>query len=306
MAFFVISYFRDFVIKVFSRFLRVGTAMKTRVTSSGKEVFINGDGPTILIGERINPSGKKKLAESLRQGDFDVVCREAAEQVQAGAGILDINVSCPGVDEIEILPQVVERVMATADVPLCIDINNPNALKGALGVYQGKAIVNSVTGEDKSLNEILPAVQEHGAAVIGLTIDEEGIPKDADRRLAIARKIVERASSFGIPPEDVIIDCLALSVGADGRAGLVALEAIAKVKQELGVNQTLGASNISFGLPDRTLVNHTFLAMAIFSGVTCPTVDAAKARSAVLAADLILGRDRFAQRYMKDFRRRTA
>jgi 5-methyltetrahydrofolate--homocysteine methyltransferase len=280
--------------------------MKTKITSSTKEVFISNDGPTVLIGERINPTGKKKLAEALREENFEVVCREAAEQVNAGAGILDINVSCPGVDEIRMLPRVIERVMATVDAPLCIDINNPNALKGALEAYRGKAIVNSVTGEEKSLNDILPTVQEHGAAVIGLTIDEEGIPKDADRRLAIAQKIVERAASFGIPPEDVIIDCLALSVGADGNAGLVALSAIQKVSQALGVNQTLGASNISFGLPDRNLVNHTFLAMAILSGVTCPTVDAARVRSAVLAADLILGRDRFAQRYVRDFRQRGA
>jgi len=280
--------------------------MKTTVTSSTREITISGEGPTVLIGERINPTGKKKLAEALREENFEVVCREAAEQVNAGAGILDINVSCPGVDEIRMLPRVIERVMATVDAPLCIDINNPNALKGALEAYRGKAIVNSVTGEEKSLNDILPTVQEHGAAVIGLTIDEEGIPKDADRRLAIAQKIVERAASFGIPPEDVIIDCLALSVGADGNAGLVALSAIQKVRRALGVNQTLGASNISFGLPDRNLVNHTFLAMAILSGVTCPTVDAARVRSAVLAADLILGRDRFAQRYVRDFRQRGA
>jgi 5-methyltetrahydrofolate--homocysteine methyltransferase len=280
--------------------------MKTTVTSSTREITISGEGPTVLIGERINPTGKKKLAEALREENFEVVCREAAEQVNAGAGILDINVSCPGVEEIRMLPRVIERVMATVDAPLCIDINNPNALKGALEAYRGKAIVNSVTGEEKSLNDILPTVQEHGAAVIGLTIDEEGIPKDADRRLAIAQKIVERAASFGIPPEDVIIDCLALSVGADGNAGLVALSAIQKVRRALGVNQTLGASNISFGLPDRNLVNHTFLAMAILSGVTCPTVDAARVRSAVLAADLILGRDRFAQRYVRDFRQRGA
>jgi 5-methyltetrahydrofolate--homocysteine methyltransferase len=197
-------------------------------------------------------------------------------------------------------------VAAATDVPLCIDINNPAALTGALKVCRGKAIVNSVTGEESSLQAILPVVQEYGAAVIGLTLDEEGIPKDAAKRAAIAHKIVARASALGIPPEDVIIDCLALSVGAENTAGRVALEAIGKVKAELGVNQTLGASNISFGLPDRILVNHAFLAMAIFSGVTCPTVDTAKVRSAVLAADLILGRDRFAQRYVKDYRQRIS
>ncbi len=280
--------------------------METRVSSSAKEVLITGAGPTVSIGERINPSGKKKLAAALKSGEFDVVCSEAVSQVEAGADILDINVACSGVDEIAVLPKVVEKVMAAVDVPLCIDINNPAALREALKVYQGKPIVNSVTGEDSSLNEILPLVKEYGAAVIGLTIDEQGIPKEADRRVAIAHKIIERARSLAIPAEDVIIDCLALSLGADSNAGLTSLEAIRKVRQELGVNQTLGASNISFGLPERPLINQTFLALAILSGVTCPTVDVAKVRPAVLSTDLILGRDRFAQRYMQDFRQRKS
>jgi 5-methyltetrahydrofolate--homocysteine methyltransferase len=280
--------------------------METRVSSATREILITDEGSTVLIGERINPSGKKKLAEALKRGDFDVVRREAIAQVEAGADILDINVACPGVDEIAVLPKIVQKVMASVDAPLCIDINNPVALKEALKVYEGKPIVNSVTGEENSLNQILPLVKEYGAAVIGLTIDEEGIPKDPNRRVAIAHKIVERAESLEIPPEDVIIDCLALTVGADSNTGLVTLEAIRKVKEELGVNQTLGASNISFGLPDRNLVNHTFLAMAISSGVTCPTVDVAKVRPAVLSIDLILGRDRYAQRYMRDFRQRKS
>jgi len=280
--------------------------METKVSSTTREILIVGEGPTVLIGERINPSGKIKLAEALKRGDLDVVSKEAIAQVEAGADILDVNVACPGVDEIAVLPKSIETIMAAVDTPLCIDINNPVALKEALKVYKGKPIVNSVTGEENSLNEILPLVKEYGAAVIGLTIDEEGIPKESDRRVGIAHKIVERAESLGIPPEDVIIDCLALTLGADSNAGLVTLEAIRKVKEELGVNQTLGASNISFGLPDRNLVNHTFLAMAILSGVTCPTVDVAKVRSAVLSIDLILGRDRFAQRYMRDFRQRKS
>jgi len=280
--------------------------METKVSSTTREILIVGEGPTVLIGERINPSGKIKLAEALKRGDLDVVSKEAIAQVEAGADILDVNVACPGVDEIAVLPKVVQKVMASVDVPLCIDINNPVALKEALKVYKGKPIVNSVTGEENSLNEILPLVKEYGAAVIGLTIDEEGIPKESDRRVGIAHKIVERAESLGIPPEDVIIDCLALTLGADSNASLVTLEAIRKVKEELGVNQTLGASNVSFGLPDRNLVNHTFLAMAILSGVTCPTVNVAKVRSAVLSIDLILGRDRFAQRYMRDFRQRKS
>jgi len=278
--------------------------METIVSSATKEVVIADGGPTKLIGERINPSGKKKLAEALKTGDFDLICSEAIAQVEAGADILDINVVCPGVDEISVLPQVVERVMGAVEVPLCIDINKPGALRKTLDVYKGRPIINSVTGEDKSLNEILPLAKEYGAVVIGLTIDEKGIPKESDRRVAIAHKIIERAASFGISPEDILIDCLALSLGADSHAGLVTLEAIHKVKEQLGVNQTLGASNVSFGLPDRQMVNHTFLALAIAAGVTCPTVDAAKVRSAVLSTDLILGRDRFAQRYLNDFRKR--
>jgi len=280
--------------------------METRVSSATREVLITDEGPTVLIGERINPSGKKKLAEALNIGDFDAVCKEAIAQMEAGADILDVNVVSPGIDEIAMLPKVVEKVMASVDAPLCIDITNPGALKEALKVYKGKPIVNSVTGEENSLNEILPLVKEYGASVIGLTIDEEGIPKESDRRVAIAHKIIKRAESLGIPPEDVIIDCLALTLGADSNAALVTLEAIRKVKEQLGANQTLGASNISFGLPDRNLVNHTFLAMAISSGVTCPTVDVAKVRPAVLSTDLILGRDRFAQRYMTGFRQRKS
>jgi 5-methyltetrahydrofolate--homocysteine methyltransferase len=278
--------------------------METRVSSATRDVLITHDGPTVLIGERINPSGRKKLAEALKRGDFDVIGSEAVAQVEAGADILDVNVAAPEVDEISVLPKVVEKVMASVDVPLCIDINNPGALKEALKVYRGKPIVNSVTGEENSLNEILPLVKEYGTAVIGLTIDEGGIPKESGRRIAIAHKIMERARSLGIPSEDVIIDCLALTLGADTHAALVTLEAIRRVKEELGVNQTLGASNISFGLPDRNLVNQTFLTLAISSGVTCPTVDVAKVRPGVLSTDLVLGRDRFAQRYMKDFRQR--
>lgn len=276
--------------------------METKVSSSKKEVTITDNGPTMLIGERINPTGKKKLAEALKNGDLEVVSREAVAQVESGADILDVNVVTPGVDEISMLPKAVEKVMASVDVPLCIDINNPAALKEALKVYEGKPIVNSVTGEENSLNEVLPLVKEYGTAVIGLTIDDDGIPKEADRRIAIAHKIVDRAKSMGIPPEDVIIDCLALTLGADTNAALVTLDAIRRVKEELGVNQTLGASNISFGLPERSIVNHTFLTLAISSGVTCPTVNVAKVRSAILSTDLVLGRDRFAQRYMRYIR----
>ena len=278
--------------------------METKVKSATKEVVIRDAGPTVLIGERINPAGKKKLAEALKSGDMERVMNEALKQVRDGADILDVNVVTPGVEEAILLPRVIRLLMETVEVPLCIDINDPKVLEYALNIYQGKPIVNSVTGEEASLNTILPLVKQYGAAVIGLTIDDSGIPKGAERRVAIAHKIVGRADALGIPREDMIIDCLTLTVGADDRAALETLKAIRGVRAELGVNQTLGASNISFGLPDRHLINHAFLAMAIEAGVTCPTVDVRKVRPTVLAVDLLLGRDRFAQRYIKDYNQR--
>jgi 5-methyltetrahydrofolate--homocysteine methyltransferase len=280
--------------------------METRVTSATKEVLIGGERPTVLIGERINPSGKKKLAAALQAGDLELVRVEAMAQVQAGADILDVNVGLPGLDETTLLPLVVQTAMEAVDVPLCLDSHNPQALAAALKVYRGKPIVNSVNGQEAALNEILPLVKEHGAAVIGLTMDDEGIPQNAERRVSIAHKIVDRAAALGIPREDVIVDCLALSVGTDGQAARVTLETIRRVQAELGVNQTLGASNISFGLPDRDVLNGAFLVLAIAAGVTCPAVDVAKVRPAVLATDLLLGRDGYARRYIRAFRQRQA
>ena len=278
--------------------------MHTIVSSATREVVIGDDQPTVLIGERINPTGRKKLAAALEAGDMEVLRREAVAQVEAGADILDVNVGSSGVDEVGLLAQVVQAVADAVDVPLSLDSDNPGALEAALKVYRGKPIVNSVTGQERSLAEVLPLVREYGAAVIALTIDDEGIPADPARRVAIAQKIVERAESLGIPCEDVIIDCLVLTVATESDAALVTLEAVRRVKEELGVNQTLGASNVSYGLPERNVLNGAFLAMAINAGVTCPTVNAARVRQAVLATDLLLGRDRYARRYIKDYRQR--
>lgn len=280
--------------------------METKITSPKKAVIISNLGPTVLIGERINPTGKKKLAGALKTGNLDVVRQEAIAQVEAGADILDVNVGAPEVDEIDLIPKAIEAVMDVVDVPLCIDINNPAALKAALKVYRGKPIVNSVSGEEKSLDQVLPLVKAYGTAVIGLALDDDGIPKTPEKRLAVVCKIIERAEALGIPREDIIIDCLALSLGSDDQAGFATLESIRRVKAEIGVNQTLGASNVSFGLPDRPLVNKTFLSLAIEAGVTCPTVDAEKARPTILTTDLILGRDRFSQRYIQDYRKRQS
>ena len=253
--------------------------MNTVVSGKNTSVTIGPDEPIVMIGERINPSGKKKLAAALKQGDLDLVRREARIQVEAGAGIIDVNVVAPGVNEVEVLPFAVEAVLDEIDVPICIDINDVGALEAALARYPGKAIVNSVTGEESSLAEVLPVAKAHGAAVIGLTMDDNGIPKDADTRVAIADKILERATREGIPSEDVIIDCLALTLGADGTSAVVTLDAIRRVKSQLGVNQTLGASNVSYGLPERELINQMFLAAAVAAGITCPTVDPTKMRT---------------------------
>lgn len=278
--------------------------METRLSGATEEVVIGGNRKTVLIGERINPTGRKKLAAAFQSGDMEYVRQEAIAQVQAGADVLDVNVGIPDVDEVTLLPQAIKAVMEAVDVPLSLDSDNLKALEEALKVYQGKPIVNSVTGQERYLNEVLPLVKEYGAAVIGLTMDDEGIPTDIDRRVAIAHKIVERANGLGIPSEDIIIDCLVLTVGTDSRAGLVTIEAIRRVKSELGVNQTLGASNISFGMPDRNLLTSTFLTLAIAAGVTCPVVNVARVQPAVLATDLVLGHDEHAMRYIRAYRQR--
>jgi len=280
--------------------------METRITSATKEVIISDERPTVLIGERINPAGKKKLAESLKAGNMDIVRKEAIEQVQAGADVLDVNVTVFGMDETPILPAAVKAVMEVTDVPLCIDSANPDALRAALKVYKGKPLINSVSGEERSLERVLPLVKEYGAAVVGLTQDDNGIPKDAATRIAIAEKIVNRAVQMDIPKEDVVIDCLALAIGADPMSCVTALQTIREIKARLGVNMTLGASNISFGMPDRIYINACYLAMTIAAGVTCPVVDVAKVRPYILATDLLLARDKRARRYIQAWRERTA
>ena len=278
----------------------------TRVASATREVLIGYDLPTVLIGERINPTGKKRLAEALRAGDLAVACEEATSQAAAGADILDINVGATGVDEVAMLPRAVQAVAGMVDLPLCLDSRNLKALRAALEVCPGRPIVNSVTGEQSSLDEVLPLVKEFGVPVIGLTMDDSGIPPEADARAAIAHKIVQRAEALGIPREDVIIDCLTLTLGANTGAGLATLEAVRRVRAELGVNQTQGCSNISHGLPNRPVLNAAFLGIAIEAGLTCPTVDVAQVRMAVLSTDLLLNRDDYAVRYITAFREAQA
>ena len=279
--------------------------METKVSSSKKEVIIGDNQPTVLIGERINPTGKKKLAEALKAGDLEIVRKEALAQTQAGADIIDVNVGVFGIDEAALLPKAVQAVMETVDTPLCIDSSNPDALEAALKIYKGKPLVNSVTGEEHSLKRILPLIKKHGAAVIGLVQDDEGIPKDAEGRVRIAHKIVEKVEAAGISREDLVIDCLAFAVGAEPASGVAVIEAIGRINVELGVNITMGASNVSFGLPDRELLNSAFVVIAAAAGATCLIVDAAKVRSIILAADLVLGRDKRARRYIEAYRQRS-
>jgi 5-methyltetrahydrofolate--homocysteine methyltransferase len=278
--------------------------METKVSSAKKEVIISINRPTVLIGERINPTGKKKLAEALKSGDLEVVRQEAIAQVEAGADIIDVNVNTPGVNDVELLPKAVQVIMEAVDAPICLDSPNTAAIEAALKVYKGKPLINSVSGEEHSLKRVLPLVKEYGAAVVGLVQDDEGIPKNADRRVAIAYKIVEAVERAGIPREDVVIDVLAFAIGAEANSGKDVLEAIRRIREELGVNMTMGASNISFGMPDRPIVNNTWVSLVIAAGATALIVDAAKVRPSVLATDLLLGRDRFARRFIEDHRKR--
>jgi 5-methyltetrahydrofolate--homocysteine methyltransferase len=283
--------------------------METVLRSATREVHIQPGKPTVTIGERINPTGKKRLAEALRDGNIDYVVTEALTQYDAGADVLDINVGTTGVDEVALIPKVLQAVMTAVPLPVSLDSSNPEVLKAGLKMHhqiapQGKPLINSVTGEDSRLESVLPLVAEYKAVVIGLAMDDKGIPATPEERLAVAKKILQRAAKFGIPQEDILLDCLAMTVGADSQAGRITLEAIRLVKQELGNNLTLGVSNISHGLPERDVVTQTYLIMAILNGVNCPIIDTAKMRPAILAADLLLGRDEYASRYIKDFKKR--
>jgi 5-methyltetrahydrofolate--homocysteine methyltransferase len=276
--------------------------MKTTLRSQTKEIVIDTDGPFVIIGEKINPTGRKKLAAQLKERNFDYVRDLAIKQVATGADLLDVNVGVPGEDEVVLLPEVCKVVAEATDMPLCIDSANREALAAALAVVPGKPLINSVNGEEKSLQAVLPVVKEFGAAVIGLTMDDDGIPDDPEVRLSIAEKIIERAGKLGIPAEDIIIDPLVLTVGADSKAGWITLQTIELVRLEFGTNVNLGASNVSFGLPERHIINQAFLGLAIGAGASCAITDPIKLSLTIRAIDLLRGRDDFAGRYIKHFR----
>ena len=266
----------------------------TVLSSASREVAIGFDRPFVMIGERINPTGRKLLAEEMKAGDFSRVEADAIAQVAAGAQMLDVNAGIPLADEPALLARAIQLVQAITDVPLSIDSSIVEALEAGLAVYQGKALVNSVTGEDENLERVLPLVAKHGAAVVAISNDETGISEDPDVRYAVAEKIVHRAADHGIAACDVVVDPLVMPIGAMGTAGRQAFRLLRRLREELGVNTTCGASNVSFGLPNRHVVTGTFLTMAIASGMTSAIMNPlhAEVKTAIMAADVLSGNDR--------------
>jgi len=278
---------------------------KTRVCSARKVVDLGG---IRVVGERINPTGKKRFQQALREGDLDYILAQGVAQADAGADILDVNVGMPQIDEPALMAQVVEGLQGALDLPLQIDSSDPAALDAGLRQYCGKAIVNSVNGKQQSLETVLPIVKRYGAAVIGLCMDENGIPESADARLAIAKRILQAAQAHGIPREDVYIDCLTLTVSAQQDQAVETLEAVRRVKTELGLKTTLGVSNISFGLPARPLMNQTFLTMAMGAGLDLPILNPndRAMMDAVSAARVLQGTKADLDRYVEKHSGQTA
>jgi 5-methyltetrahydrofolate--homocysteine methyltransferase len=284
-------------------------AMETVLSSASRELRIGGENPFCIIGERINPTGRKLFQEQLRRGDLSRLETDVAQQVAGGAMVLDINMGAPLCDEAELMTRAVALVQSLCDLPLCLDSSIIEVLEAGLAAYQGKALVNSVTAEDERLDAILPLVKRHGAAVIALPNDEQEIPEEPSRRLELARKIVDVATSkYGIAIEDIVIDPLAMPVGADTTLVLRTLETIELLRDELGVNMTLGASNVSFGMPDRAAIGAAFLPMAITSGLTSAIMDARSPElvQAVKAADLLTNRDPWGAGWIAAHRARQA
>ncbi len=276
----------------------------TVVSSATREVVIGAGRPFVIIGERINPTGRKKLAAEMAAGDFSTVMADTLAQVEAGAQMLDVNAGIPLADEPAILAETVKLVQSLTDVPLSIDSSIVAALEAGLAVYQGKALVNSVTGEEERLESVLPLVAKHGAAVVAISNDETGISEDPDVRFEVAKRIVERAADHGIATADVVVDPLVMPIGAMGTAGQQVFRLVRRLHEELGVNTTCGASNVSFGLPNRNGINGAFLAMAIASGMTSAITSPLheEVRQAVMAADVLMGTDGHAAAWIARYR----
>ena len=286
----------------------MATVATTILRGREREVAIGDEHPFAIVGERINPTGRSTLTAEITTGDMTTVRADALAQVEAGATVLDVNAGVPGFDEAEMLANVVRAVTEVVDVPLCIDSSTPEVLEAVLPIVPGKPIVNSVTAEDASLERLLPLVARHGAAVIGMANDEEGISMEPSVRLAAARKIVEAAEAAGIPRADVIVDPLCMPIGAEPRATSALIETIGAIREELGVNVSCGASNISFGLPDRQRIDATFLALMIGAGMNAAITNPLHepVRKAVRAADVLLGRDAYAAAWIAAHRAERA
>ncbi len=281
---------------------------ETVVSSPTREVRIGFDRPFVIIGERINPTGRKALAADMARGDYSRVEADAIAQVRAGARMLDVNAGVPLADEPKMLADVVRLVQSIVEAPLSIDSSIVAALEAGLSVYQGKALVNSVTGEEEILESVLPLVKRHGAAVVAISNDETGISENPDERFAVAKKIIERASDHGIPREDVVVDPLVMPIGAINSAGKQVMHIVRRLREELGVNTTCGASNISFGLPNRNGINSAFLTMAIGAGMTSAIANPmhAEVMQAVLGADVMMGRDPDCANWIRTYREPSA
>ncbi len=280
----------------------------TVVSGPGGEVPIGDGYPFRIIGERINPTGRTQLTEELKVMDMTTVKRDAIAQVEAGAAILDLNAGIPGFDEAAMLSAVVQAVHEVVNVPLCIDSSTAEALEAAVPLARGKVLINSVTAEDHSLERLLPLVKKFGAAVIGMANDSDGISMDPGVRLAAARKIVEAAAALGIPREDIIIDPLTMPIGAALDAATSMFETVRLIREKLEVNVSCGASNISFGMPDRRGIDATFLSMSILAGVNAAITNPLheQGRKAILAADLLLGRDAYGSTWIAEHRKQLA
>jgi 5-methyltetrahydrofolate--homocysteine methyltransferase len=280
----------------------------TIISSATREVVIGDDRPFVLIGERINPTGRKLLAEEMKNGDFSRVERDVLAQVEAGAHMLDVNAGIPLADEPAIMARTILLVQSLTDLPLSIDSSIVEALEAGLAVYKGKALVNSVTGEEERLERVLPLIKKYGAAVVAISNDETGISEDPDVRFEIARKIVNRAADHGIPPEDVVVDPLVMPIGAMSTAGRQVFRLARRLRDELHVNMTCGASNVSFGLPNREGINSAFLAMAMASGLTSAITNPLlpEVKQAIMAADVLLGNDPECGRWIRAHRQKPA
>ena len=281
---------------------------ETVVGSATREHVIGPDRPFTIIGERINPTGRKILAEEMKAGDFSRVESDAREQIRAGAHLLDVNAGIPLADEPALLARAIELVQSISDIPISIDSSIIEALEAGLAVYRGKALVNSVTGEDEVLERVLPLVAKHGAAVVAISNDETGISEDPDERFKVAKKIVERAADHGIPSADVVIDPLVMPIGAMRFAGRQVFDILGRIRRELGCNTTCGASNISFGLPERNGINGAFLSMAIGAGMTSAITNPCheEVMRSVMAADVLMGNDADCLAWIRKYRAPSA